>query len=304
MNQGNDEIPSADASADAVETADVSGRITYVNDAWVRLFSRSRRDAIGALRSALGFSVTTLGLLRMTWLECLATGHSCGVLALGLADRENLPVAFNRWLHTATESVLTVYRPVTAEAPPEPRLPLGTDALTACDGAAIFDPQLNLTVANPELATLAGHVHTDRLELASLFQQAVELLAEVASGENQWGGELDMTRRDGMTVLVDVKATPYRHPAGRPLGLAVQTRSIAPQPRGRRAIAESGASYSPDIEHEVRNSLAAVLAAVEALDSALAGPAPREEIDLIKRAIRQASALLDTLTGNEGTQTD
>jgi PAS domain S-box-containing protein len=105
-----------DATADPVEINDLDGRIVSVNDAWCRLFCRTREHVMGTPWESTATNGLDVSELRRCWVQCQATGHSGGVIDLGRADGLVSRVSFARWLcwdpREGGDAVVTIYKPL------------------------------------------------------------------------------------------------------------------------------------------------------------------------------------------------
>ena len=87
-------IHALNASSDAVEIADVKGPILFVNDAWCRLFRRTRRDVIGVAWDSLVPNDAGSAELKTSWMRCLSIGTSEGVHELRHTDGTFLSIGY------------------------------------------------------------------------------------------------------------------------------------------------------------------------------------------------------------------
>lgn len=65
-----------EVSSDSVEIDDIEGSIVFVNDAWCRLFDRSKQDVVGARYDALRLSDADNAGHYTSLAHYVAYGHS------------------------------------------------------------------------------------------------------------------------------------------------------------------------------------------------------------------------------------
>ena len=296
-----------ETSTEAVEFTDSDSRVIYVNEEWCRLFSRVGNRVIATRWDVNTANNADLKLLMRTWAQCLATGHSCGVTFIEQVDGAALPVSFNRWRHSYSGGcgsfVVTVYSPVVAGTPAGgSSVGVATTIRGAFDAMALFNMRGYLIVANPAFAGVSGFEADtgSGLHLQSFFPMAQQLLLHVAEGDSQWCGVLRMVRKDGRAIKPIVALTPCRQPAGNPLGLAVQTSSMAMLGASVPGDVESPARTRREVEHEIRSTLAAITSIAGLIERTVADRVLHHRLGLIMTAAGQCVSLLDGIENDCG----
>lgn len=223
-----------DATTDPVEIDDLDGRIVSVNDAWCRLFGRTREHVMGTPWDSTATNGLDVSELRRCWMQCRATGHSAGVFDLGRADGLVSRVSFARWLcwgpREGGDAVVTIYRPLSDNTGAQEPTLLAAAIQGVHYSVALFDTEGKLASANRAFTSLTGYRQdeVDGVDLSTLFPGASRALSQIAKGDRHWTGDVEITRKDGGALPARIIATPYSHATLSPAGLAIRTTSVAP----------------------------------------------------------------------------
>ena len=146
-------VDALDAVSDAIQVDERSGAISFVNQAWCRLFRADRDEVIGLEWDRVLLEGAGTGGLATTWRQCLMDGRSEGALDLK-GPGGHVSVAYVRTLCTVEQEtgnyVLTVYRAPTFDTVSE-SLPMS--AMLRSPSARVVHKLNNL------LTTAMGNVH-------------------------------------------------------------------------------------------------------------------------------------------------
>jgi PAS domain S-box-containing protein len=270
-------------AADVMWTADLSLRLTYASPSAGRLHGYSLTETVGrslldiltpdsrtavtrALESAL--SREQLGFRDPSWpetleLEALRKDGSTVWIEVNVAivrDGEGRPVG----VVGVTRDIGRRKVAQAALKESERRYRLLAENVT--DVISTSDLALRLTYVSPSVARLLGYSVEEVMALsvresmtAPSFEVAAGALAEgleQGASDPLWSRtiELELLRKDGSTVWVEISVKFLRDEQGRPAGLLAVTRDIT----ARRQVEEMKADFIALTTHQLRTPLAGI----------------------------------------------
>ena len=287
-----------EASSDSVEACGIDGSIMFVNDAWCRLFDRSRQDVVGAGCDALRLSDADSAELYTSLARCVAYGYSEGAFRLKRPYNTGETVFYTRALYRdgggTAIAVMTIYRPLSSAMAVHKIPPLLIASLNrSAYGVIVADAFGYLASSNQAFLDLSGYQKEELLglRLSSLFPDADEALSSIDEGGRQWEGEVNVTRKDGNAIPLSLSITSIKDTNKVTVGFVVRLKPVSEETALTTPVNAPG-SQARTHEQELRNLLTAIASNIEILGLKVEDEDLRERLTLVRSAARSGIDLL------------
>ena len=289
-----------EASGESVEIDNLDGRVLFVNDAWCRLFSRDRRQAIGTRWDDLLLSGSDNEELKASWRRCIAEGHSEGAFKVRRIHGAPATILYARSLYQAPEgaptAAITVYRPLKPTLTAFEVFPLWNAVLERSrDGIAVLDAGGFLVSANGAFVELTGYERDKMpgLDFRSLLAGSQQVPWSADEGRREWSAKLRLSEKNGAGTPETVSITPVKDDEGEAVGFVVRAAAAS----GPASVAH--ASQNRRCAHELRNVFTAIVSNVTLLDRYVNDRNLRRHLTLIQRAIKSGIDILDNMRSDD-----
>ena len=290
-----------DASSDSVEIADIEGSIMFVNDAWCRLFDRSRQDVVGARCETLQLGDADNAALYTSLARCVAYGYSEGAFRLKRTYHTGSTVFYTRALYRnaggTAIAVMTIYRPLSSAMNVHRIPPLLIASLNrSAHGVLVADAFGYFANSNQVFLDLSGYQKEELfgLRLRDLFPHANEAMSSIDEGGGRWEGETSVTRKDGSSIPLSLSITPIRDAYDATVGFVIRIKPISVEATPDKSVSVSG-SQAKVHKQELQNLLAAITGNIETMGRMVEDENLQERLTLIRSAARSGIDMLSEI---------
>ena len=290
-----------EASSDSVEIDDIEGSIMFVNDAWCRLFDRSKQDVVGARYDALRLGDADNAELYTSLARCVAYGYSEGAFRLKRPYNTGSTVFYTRALYRDDGGnaivVMTIYRPLSNPMDVHRIPPLLIASLNrSAHGIIVADAFGYFTNSNQAFLDLSGYQKEELfgLRLRELFPSADEAMSSIDEGSGRWEGEASVTSKNGGAIPLLLSITPIKAAREVTVGFIVRLRPISAEAAPAEPVSASDSQVGAR-KHELRSLLAAITNNIEIMDQKVEDEDLRERLSLIRSAARSGIDMLSEI---------
>ena len=258
-------VRALEPSVDALEIADLEGKVVYVNGSWSRLFGWNEQDVAGAAWDLVRADGAEYSELKNSWKRCIDVGTSQGTFSASPPDGTEQVVSYARTLSRDSNgvafAVVTIYRPISkAVTIREPSQLLVALLERRNDGVALLDEDGSVIGANRHFAVSVGYEgrKTIGLDIDFLVPGVEEIKSPMREGVVWWCGDVDVARQDGSSISTWMSMDTVKDPRGKIIGFVVRTKSA----EDRRVPGWDLAGLPSDplnrLVHDMRNVFTAI----------------------------------------------
>ncbi|MGB2841296.1 MAG: PAS domain-containing protein [Halobacteriota archaeon] len=247
---------SVESSVDGIAMGNLEGRITYVNEAFVRMFGYSKEELIGK-EIAFIYPEDLIPELEEA-LKATMKGGWVGELVGKRKNGELFPMAISASTvlddkgeiiaHTASHQDITERKRVEKEI-----RKLSSAVEQSIDGIAVGDIELNLTYVNDAFARMHGYSSEEMIGMKVGDLHTEEQIDEYGRYINQiktegsWMGEIGHVRKDGTPFPTYMYFTLLKGDDGEPTGILAVARDITERKKTEEALLKKGV----ELQHQI-----------------------------------------------------
>jgi len=252
---------SIENSTDGIAMGNLENRITYVNEAFARMFGYSREELIGKEIPSI-YSEDQIQKLE----EALKTTMKGGWVGELVGKRKNgelFSIAISSSIvlddkgeivaHMASHGDITERKRVEEEL-----RKLSSAVEQSIDGIAVGDLELNLTYVNDAFARMHGYSSEEMIGMKVEDLHTEEQIGEYVRCINQikaqgsWMGEIGHIRKDGTPFPTYMYSTLLKDDDGEPTGFLTVARDITERKQVEEALFKKGRDLQYQINERKR----------------------------------------------------